>query len=79
MTVEEKAEESYVKYRNAKCKITRNSANNHLHKDWRESGVDRHKAYIDGYLDGLAEGRKEKWLKVADGDLPKENKLYLGK
>lgn len=37
MTDEEKAEESYVKYRNANCKITRNSHNNHLRKDWRES------------------------------------------
>lgn len=58
MTYEERAEESYVKYRDKKCEITRNT-NNHLHKDWRKSGVDRHKAYIDGYLDGLAEGRKE--------------------
>lgn len=65
-----KAEKSYVEYRNINCKITRNSKNKHLHKDWRESGVDRHKAYIAGYLNGLAEGRKEKWHKVSDGDYP---------
>ena len=57
MLDEEKAAESYIKYRDIKCEITRN-AHNHLHKDWRKSGVDRHKAYIDGYLDGLTEGKR---------------------
>ena len=31
----------------------------------------------EGFLAGLKVGRQEKWHKVADGDLPKENKLYL--
>ena len=29
------------------------------------------------FLAGLKSGRQEKWHKVSDGDLPKENKLYL--
>ena len=31
---------------------------------------------IDSYIDGLKAGRP-KWHKVVDGDLPKENNLYL--
>lgn len=31
---------------------------------------------IDSYIDGLNAGRP-KWHKVVDGDLPKENNLYL--
>ena len=34
------------------------------------------KGYIDGFLEGLKAGRPQ-WHKVADGDLPKENKLYF--
>lgn len=54
----EKAEESYLRYRYRNCEITRN-AHNHMHKDWRASGIDRHKAYTDGYLEGLKAGRKQ--------------------
>lgn len=57
MTDEEKAEESYMLYRDKNCAVSRNAHSHHLHKDWRESGIDRHKAYTDGYLAGLAEER----------------------
>lgn len=36
--------------------------------------------YTEGYKDGLAEGRKEKWhnLRENPNDLPKENGCYWG-
>lgn len=40
--------------------------------------TDKH-SYIDGFKDGAEFGynKANEWHKVADGDLPKENKLYL--
>ena len=38
----------------------------------------RHRCeYVSNYLDGLEEGRKEKWHYVKDGDIPKDEDYKL--
>ena len=71
MTDEEKWEE----WRNANAEIQKPYGKSvHKHIIWYQ-GADRRKAF----LDGLAEGRKEKWhdLRKNPNDLPKETVLVL--
>jgi len=35
------------------------------------------RSYVDGFLDGLKAGKLTKWHRVADGDLPKDNRTVL--
>lgn len=64
MTDEKLAEESLISYR----------------KEPKWTGKifmqDENTCYKDGFLAGLKAGRP-KWHKVADGDLPKEDRYYL--
>lgn len=47
--------------------------------DIEDNAINIAKYLRKAYLDGLAEGRKEKWhdLRKSPDDLPKENKQYL--
>lgn len=64
MTDEEKAEEKYQE---------------HINKERCYISKPEEEIYTDGFLDGLAEGRKEKWhdLMVNPNDLPKKDGTYL--
>lgn len=68
-------EEKWEKWRNKNAEIIRPYGGRvHKHIVWHE-GVDRRKAF----LDGLAEGRKEKWhdLRKDPNDLPRlESNMY---